>query len=55
MVSTLCVFVASKIAYFNKYRYYDYIEYYYKNRKGPKGRLKPFNEVKEKLKEDFVD
>lgn len=55
MVSTLCVFIGSKIAYFNRYRYLDYIEHYYTNRKGPKGRMKPFDEIKEKLREDFVD
>jgi hypothetical protein len=56
MVATLSMFLASKIDYFNKYRYFDYIQYYYDNRKGPRGRLlKKFEDVKDKLKEDFVD
>lgn len=54
MVSTLCLFLAAKIDY-NAMRYFDLIEYYYKNKKGPKGRQRPFDEVKDKLKEAFVD
>ena len=55
MVATLCIFIASKIEYYNKYRYEDYIKYYYDNRKGPKSRLKKYDDIKVDLKEDFVD
>lgn len=56
MVATLCVFIAAKIDYYNAYRYEKYIEHYYLNKKGPKRKNeKPFEEVKDKLKEDFVD
>jgi hypothetical protein len=37
MISTLCLFLAAKIDY-HAMRYFDFIEYYYKNKKGPKGR-----------------
>jgi hypothetical protein len=57
MVATLCLFIAAKIDYCNKFRYMDYIKYYYDNKtqKGPKSRVKPFDDIKDKLKEDFVD
>lgn len=57
MVATLSVFIAAKIDYFNQYRYETYIKYYYDHRpqKGPKSRIKPFDDIKDKLKEDFVD
>lgn len=29
--------------------------FYYHNRKGPKGRVKPFEVIQENLREDFID
>ncbi|CDW91380.1 cyclin 9 [Stylonychia lemnae] len=54
MLSTLCLFLACKIDYF-KFQYFDFIEYYYHNRKQGRGRVKPFDEIKESLKENFID
>lgn len=54
MVATLAMFIASKVESNVGYKYYDYIKYYFDNRKGPKSRLKKFEDIKEKLKEDFV-
>jgi hypothetical protein len=36
-------------------KYFDFIQFYYTHRKGPKSRIKPFEEIKDSLKEDFVD
>ena len=54
MVSTLAMFIASKVENNTRYKYFDYIEYYFNNRKGPKGKNKKFDEIKDKLKEEFV-
>ena len=54
MVATLAMFIASKVENFARYKYFDYIKYYFENRKGPKAKQKKFEDIKDKLKEDFV-
>eukprot|EP00347_Sterkiella_histriomuscorum_P013851 403363122 len=54
MLSTLCLHLACKIDY-HKVTYEKLIEYYYLNRKQARGKVKPFDEIKELLLEDFVD
>jgi len=51
MVASLCMFIASKVDYLPHIKIYDIVGYYYKNRKGPKGKYKPLEEVKDALKE----
>jgi len=54
MLSSLCVFLAGKIDYLHL-KSEDVMRFYYANRKGPKGRVKPFEAIAGELKEDFVD
>ena len=54
MLSSLCVFLAGKIDY-QHHKYEDIMRFYYANRKGPKGRVKPFESIMGELKEDFID
>jgi hypothetical protein len=55
MVASISFFIASKIEYY-PIKYFDIIQFYYDNKKGgPKGKKKPFDDVKDKLKEDFID
>ncbi len=54
MLSTLCLFLACKIDY-KHMKYEQFIHFYYTQRKGPKSRNKPFEEIKLQLQEDFVD
>ena len=54
MVATLCMFIASKVENAPRNPYFEYIKYYFDNRKGPKGKNKKFDDIKDKLKEEFV-
>lgn len=54
MLSALCLFLACKIDYIHL-KYFDFIQFYYSQKKGPKNRVKPFEDIKEQLREDFVD
>ncbi len=54
MLSTLCVFLAGKIDYYNM-KYEDIMRFYFSNRKGPKNKSKPFEAVMNDLREDFID
>lgn len=56
MLSALCLFLACKIDY-THLKYFEFISFYYTHRKtsGPKSRVKPFEDIKESLREDFVD
>ena len=54
MVAALSMFIASKVENNSRYKYFDYIKYYFDNRKGPKSKQKKFEDIKDKLKEEFV-
>lgn len=54
MLCAICILIAGKIEY-KKITYDEVMRFYYAHRKGPKGRVRPYDDIKDKLKEDFID